>query len=45
LGIFGQYHWLTERKVLKANSDSIGGPQYSFSGQAYTYGISLQAEL
>ena len=44
-GLFGQYHWLKHRPVTKAAPDFVGAPHYDFSGSAYTYGISIQAEL
>jgi hypothetical protein len=44
-GLFGQYHHLTEREVMKVNQDGVGAPGYKFSGSSYTYGIFLQAEL
>lgn len=44
-GLFGQYHWLNRRGVEKSAPDYVGAPRYEFSGTAYTYGVSLQAEL
>lgn len=45
LGLFGQYHWLTRRSVVKADPQSTGAPNYTFSANAYTYGISLLVGL
>ena len=44
-GIYGQYHWITSRTITKSDPNFIGSPDYPFSGVAYTYGISLSADL
>lgn len=45
LGVFGQYHRLTERTVLKEDTKAAGGPGFNFSGNAYVVGLSVRAEL
>jgi len=45
VAIFGQYHWMETRHIDKSDSSFIGAPGYDFSGNAYTYGLSLQADL
>jgi hypothetical protein len=44
-GLFAQYHFLTTRQITKQDPGFVGGPEYSFGGNAYTYGLWLQAEL
>jgi hypothetical protein len=44
-GIYGQYHWIANRRVEKADPGYIGAPGFDFGGNAYAYGLSLQAEL
>lgn len=43
--IYGQYHWIAARDVVKNDPDFIGAPGYRLSGNAYTYGVALQTEL
>ena len=43
-GLFGQYHRMVARTVEKAAADVIGSPRYDISGNAYAYGLSIQAE-
>lgn len=45
LGLYGQRHWMTSRQVTKAAPTFVGAPGYLFSGNAYTYGFTLQAQL
>jgi long-subunit fatty acid transport protein len=45
VGLFGQYHFFVARGVHKTAVDSVGAPQYQVSGSAYTYGLSVQADL
>ncbi len=45
LGVYGQYHWITTREVVKSDGKYIGGPGYRFSGNAYCYGVSLETAL
>lgn len=41
LGLFAQYHRLSQRDVTKANPSRAAGSGYAFSADAYTYGLSL----
>ena len=41
LGVFAQYHRLSQRTVAKTVPNATAGSGYSFSANAYTYGISL----
>lgn len=45
LSASGQYHFLTARAVKKNNPEFIGAPNYTVGGDAYIYGLSLDAEL
>lgn len=45
LGVFGQYHRMTERDVQKQDTKAAGGPGFNFSGNAYVVGLSVRAEL
>jgi len=45
LGVFGQIHYFTERKVTKTGPSSAGFPSYDFSGKAYLLGVSARADL
>ncbi len=45
LALFGQYHWIQSRQIQKNDPTFIGAPGYNFTGNAYTYGLSLQADL
>lgn len=44
-GLAGQYHFRSRRSVSKPSNGLIGAPGYEVGGEAYTYGLSLQAEL
>jgi hypothetical protein len=44
-GIFGQVHFLESRKIIKNDPTFVGAPNYTFAGNAYTCGVSVQAEL
>lgn len=44
-GLAGQYHYRSRRTVTKPAGNLIGAPGYEVQGEAYTYGLSLQAEL
>lgn len=42
---YAQHHWLSRRRVDKADGAFVGSPGYDFSGTAYVAGVSLQADL
>ncbi len=44
-GLFGQYHFIEDRKIDKLESTAMGAPSYTYSANSYTYGISLEASL
>ncbi len=44
-GLYGQYHFIKDRKIEKDGATTTGAPYYTYSANSYTYGISLQAEL
>jgi hypothetical protein len=43
--LFGQYHFLTRREVVKSSATWAGAPRFEISGRAYTIGLLLQADL
>ncbi|MBI4402914.1 MAG: hypothetical protein HY537_02060 [Deltaproteobacteria bacterium] len=43
--LYGQYHLFVERKVAKANPQYIGAPGFQLGGSAFTYGLTVMAEL
>jgi len=45
LGIYGQYHWLTSRKVTKSTTTIDSPSTYTFKGNAAVYGLCLQTAL
>jgi long-subunit fatty acid transport protein len=45
VGIYGQYHWLTRREVIKSSPAKGGLKDYSFQGNAAIYGLCLQTAL
>lgn len=45
IGIYGQYHFLKARSVVKSDPDFVGAPGYEFTGGAYAFGASFRAEL
>ncbi len=45
VSLYGQYQWIASRHIEKSDPTYIGNPGYDFSGNAYTYGVSLQADL
>lgn len=45
VGAYGQWHLFETTEVTKVSSSSIGAPGYKIQGNAYTYGISLQANF
>jgi len=42
---YAQRHWLSRRRVDKADGTFVGSPGYDFSGSAYVAGLSVQADL
>ena len=44
-GLYGQYHFINDRKIDKLTSTYTGSPSYTYSANSYTYGISLEATL
>lgn len=44
-GLYGQYHWMPERPVVKSDAASVGAPGFRVSGRAYNYGVFLQGQL
>jgi len=45
VGIYGQYHWLTQRKVTKSSPTKASLKEFSFQGTAAIYGLCLQTAL
>lgn len=44
-GLYAQYHWMKNRTVTKTSGAEVGSPGYTVQGRAYTFGISLGADL
>lgn len=44
-GLYGQYHFIEDRKIDKLESTATGAPNYTYSANSYTYGINLEARL
>lgn len=44
-GLYAQYHWMKNRTVTKTAGAEVGSPGYTVQGHAYTFGISLGADL
>lgn len=45
IGLYGQTHLVSSRRIEKARSSFIGSPGYEYGGQVYLYGVSLIGEL
>lgn len=43
--LYGQWHRWVSREAKKADASHIGAPGYHLSGGAYSYGVSLSADL